>query len=82
MELWPKDWSDNWVRKAVGTKSRLGLSVAVVVAYLLFVHFTRYHWIYDGVNFPALVLGAMLIIAFFAMRGSYKKAHRSESSNS
>ena len=82
MELWPKDWADNWVRKAVGTKSRLGLSVAVVVAYLLFVHFTRYHWIYDGVNFPALVLGGILIIAFFAMRGSYKKSQRSDSGNS
>jgi uncharacterized membrane protein len=82
MELWPKDWGSNWVRKAVGTKLRFALSVAVVVAYLLFVHFTRYHWIYDGVNFPALLLGAILIIAFFAMRGSFKKAHRSESSNS
>jgi len=82
MELWPKDWADNWVRKAVGTKSRLGLSVAVVVAYLLFVHFTRYHWIYDGVNFPALMLGGILIIAFFAMRGSYKKSQRSDSGNS
>jgi hypothetical protein len=82
MELWPKDWADNWVRKAVGTKSRLGLSVAVVVAYLLFVHFTRYHWVYEGVNFPALVLGGILIIAFFAMRGSYKKSQRSDSGNS
>jgi hypothetical protein len=82
MELWPSNWADSWVCKAVGTKLRFVMSVGVIVAYLFFVHFTRYHWIYEGVNFPALVLGAMLIIAFFAMRGHYKKVHCSESSNS
>ena len=82
MELWPKDWGSNWVSKAVGTKSRFWSSVVIVIAYLLFVHLTRYHGVLEGVNFPAVVLGSILIITLFAMRGHYKKVHRSESSNS
>jgi hypothetical protein len=82
VELWPQDWGYNWIRKGVGTRLRFVLSVGVIVAYLLFVHFTRYHWVHEGVNLPALFLGAILIIAFFAMRGFYKKVHRSDSGSS
>lgn len=82
MELWPIDWGSDWVAKAVGTKLRLWSFIAIIVAYLLLVHLTHYHWIFVGVNFPAVMLGSILIIALFAMRGHYKKTQRSENSNS
>jgi hypothetical protein len=68
VEVWPKDWSLQWARGSVGSPIKLFLSIFVVIALVLI----EFIWPRIFVH-TSVILAAMLIYAFFSMRGLYKR---------
>ena len=78
MDLKSKDWSTTWIRRSVGTPLRLSLSISSVVLFLLYFHFRSNFGVREGLNWPAIILGWMVILAFLAMRGLFMRIQRQE----
>jgi hypothetical protein len=74
VEVWPKDWSIVWARRSVGSPFRLTLAIASVILLVIL----EFAWprIFDHAS---VILGSVLILAYFSMYGLYKRYMKSVS---